>query len=241
MAATPISGLITAARYHLNEPTARFWADAELLDHARRGCTDLWGAIIDLNEEHYIVEDATNVSLAASATTLTGVPSNTFRVFLIEPRDVSSTGASRDITFVPRSFNHPYFVAMRSANSADITGKFNIAYALMNEGYPVAAPTVRVAPTVTAALNLRFVYIPGVVPSGFTTSTTNPVPGESDNALIAWMVAYARAKEREDRSPDPAWIAIYSTEKQSLLTRMAPRQTQEPKIVDGLFDYLGNY
>jgi hypothetical protein len=49
-------------------------------------------------------------------------------------------------------------------------------------------------------------------------------------------VAWARAKEREDRSPDPAWFATYSTDKQSLLTALTPRQEQEEEVVEGLFD-----
>ena len=52
---------------------------------------------------------------------------------------------------------------------------------------------------------------------------------------MAWTVAFARAKEREDRSPDPAWLAIYATEKQNILTRLTPRQTQEPEIVGDMF------
>ncbi len=67
---------------------------------------------------------------------------------------------------------------------------------------------------------------------------SNPIPGESDNALIAWCVAYAKAKEQEteQRVPDPGWLAIYNTEKQGLLVALTPRQEQEEEIAEGLFE-----
>jgi hypothetical protein len=73
-----------------------------------------------------------------------------------------------------------------------------------------------------------------------TSSGNNPIPGESDQALIAYIVAFARAKEREDRSPDPNWIAVYANEKQSILTRLTPRQSQEPDVVEALWGEWGN-
>ena len=69
-------------------------------------------------------------------------------------------------------------------------------------------------------------------------SDINPVPGGSDNALKAWTIAYANAKEGPQgaRIPDAGWLAVYATEKQTILTRLTPRQEQEPDVVDGLFD-----
>ena len=68
-----------------------------------------------------------------------------------------------------------------------------------------------------------------------TSASNNPIPGESDNAVVAWTVAYARAKEREDRSPDPNWLAVYATEKQHLLQSLGLRQLQEPEFADAMF------
>ena len=44
-----------------------------------------------------------------------------------------------------------------------------------------------------------------------------------------------RAKEREDRSPDPSWLAIYANEKQMLLQSLGLRQYHEPQKVDDIF------
>jgi hypothetical protein len=104
----------------------------------------------------------------------------------------------------------------------------------MGAGGPVVAPTVMVAPKVTAAVNLSLTYVP--VLGDLTAASANPIPGESDNAIIAWMVAYARAKEREDRAPDPGWLTIYATEKQNLLVSLTPRQDQEPMVASAFFE-----
>ena len=249
MAATKYSALIAAARFHLlarrgSDSTVQddqFWTDPELLSIALRGTTDLWAAVVDLHEEHFLTNDATNVSLASGDTSLTGVPTDTFRIYLIEPRDVSETGAHRYILFIPRDYNHQEFINARMYPQLTPSFGTNIFYALAGAGGPNGAPTVYTAPKVSETVNLRFVYIPTLGVHTYTLDTANPIPGESDHAVIAWIVAYARAKEREDRSPDPAWLAVYATEKQSLLMRMVPRQEQEPKVVDGLFDSYWRY
>lgn len=138
--------------------------------------------------------------------------------------------------FVPRDFNSKEFISARAMSSIDPANGGVLYFTLIAAGHPVGAPTVKVSPKLTAALNLRFVYVPGL--GTLTAANNNPIPGESDNALIAWTIAYALAKEREDRSPDPNWLAIYATEKQNILTRLTPRQTQEPDIAEGIFEDL---
>ena len=249
MAATKYSALIAAARFHLLARRGsdaatqddQFWTDAELLSIALRGTTDLWAAIVDLHEEHFLTNDATNVSLASGETSLTGVPVDTFRIYLIEPRDVSETGTHRYILFIPRDYNHQEFINARMYPQLTPSFGTNIFYALAGAGGPNGAPIVYTAPKVAETISLRFVYIPTLGTHTYNLGTDNPIPCESDHAIIAWIVAYARAKEREDRSPDPAWLAVYATEKQSLMMRMVPRQEQEPQVVDGLFDSYWRY
>ncbi len=93
------------------------------------------------------------------------------------------------------------------------------------------------APKLSSTLSLRFSYINNLGVQGYQLATAiNPIAGESDNALIAWIVAYALGKQREDKSPDAAWLSVYQTEKQNLLVRSKPRQEQEPSYADGAFD-----
>lgn len=234
--ATLLSSIIADARVELKETTASFWTDAELLGHLKKGVNDLWGAIIDLHQDHWITVDETNVSQAANATSLTGVPADVFRVLLIEPRDTSNGASGADVQYVPRKYTSAEMRNARQLSAQDPSNGLTVFYELTQAGAPVAAPTVLVAPKLSSALNLRFVYAPTCGSASLTTASSNPIPGESDNALMAWCIAYARAKEREDRMPDANWLAIYGTEKQNLLVRMTPRQEQEPEVVDGVWD-----
>lgn len=211
----------------LNRP---FWSDTELTDLATLGIHDLWGAILDVHGEHYLTIDETNVSLAANATSLTGVPTDCFRVYLIEPRDTTSSGSTKGVNFVPRKFNSDQFKAARTRTAVDPSTGQIVYYSVSNVGAPIAAPTILTAPKLSSVVLLRFAYNPVL-----TVGTSNPIPGESDNALKAWIIAYARAKEREDRLPDSGWLAVYSTEKQSILVRLTPRQEQEPDVVEDFF------
>ena len=139
---------------------------------------------------------------------------------------------------VARYESHQFRDALRLAQQAQTIDptNANIYYAITGIGAPVAAPTIHIAPTVNSAVAIRFVYIPTLAVSGYTVSSTVPIPGEADNALIAWTIAYARAKERDDQSPDPGWIAIYATEKQNLLQSSGQRQLQEPSFAKAMFE-----
>src|SRR5689334_7937719 len=119
--ATLLSSLETQARRHLNETTASFWSSAELIDICNHGIKDLWGAIVDLNQEHFEVDDITNVGISASVNTLSGVPTDVFRISLIEPKVTSPSGTYRGLIFVPRDWNHPDFVAARALGDVDGT------------------------------------------------------------------------------------------------------------------------
>ena len=233
--ATLLSAIRTQARRHIIESTALFWSDDELLDIILNGARDMWGSIAELNEEHFLTVDVTNVSLAASGTTLTGVPADTLRVHIIEPRDTTDAGASRSITFIPREYNSPDFTGARTATTFDPAQGGVIYYCVTQAGAPVAAPTVLVAPSPSTAINLRFAYIP-TLSTSLTAASNNPIPGESDQALVNWTVAYARAKEREDRAPDPAWFRAYQLEKDKILLRLTPRQDQEPTVAAAVFE-----
>lgn len=235
--ATLLSALETQVRRHLTEGTASFWSSAELVDIMNQGFRDLWRPIVDLKAEHFLTVDNTNVSLAADSSTLTGVPIDVHKIYLIEPRDLSSTGSNNGLIFKPLDYNHPHFQAARTLSDVDPSDTV-IYFAVIGQGAPTSDSdpetlNIYVAPQVNSAVNLSFVYVPTL--SDLTTTDYNPIPGHSDNAVIAWTVAYARAKEREDRSPDPNWLQIYNAEKQNILQSLGLRQLQEPEFVEALF------
>lgn len=213
--------------------TNPFWSSSELVGIIGNGIRDLWRDIADLKQEHFLTIDTTNVSLAASTSTLTGVPSDVHKVYLIEPRNMTDTGSNQGLLFQPREYHDKYFQAARSSSAVDPSNAV-IYYAIHQQGAPVGAPTILVAPQVTGAVNLTFCYVPTL--GTLTAGSTVPIPGEADSALVAWTVAFARAKERDDRSPDEAWLAIYSTEKQHLLQSLGMRQYQDPDYVSATFE-----
>lgn len=231
--ATTLAALEVIARDHLTETTAKYWTSAELIRLMNLGVKDLWRSINDLRQEHFTTLDVTNVTLPAASNTLSGVPADVVRVHMLEVRSLL-TSAHAGLRFEPRPYNDPKFQDARGATAIDPSSGGVIYYALAGAGGPVAAPTVYVAPTVSAAVNLALTYVPSLVT--LTSSDNNPVPGESDNALVAWTVAFARAKERDDRTPDPGWLQIYGNEKQNILVSLSPRQDQEPMVATALFE-----
>ena len=232
--ATTLAALETIVRRHLREATARYWSSDELIALMALGIRDLWRGVDALHLNHFCTVDITNVSLAADTTTLTGIPSDCVRVHMLEPRDLSSTSTSRNWKFEPLPYNDPKFQAARMSAAQDATQGGVIYWAVRGAGGPVSAPTIDVAPTVDTAINLAFTYVPNL--GTFTSASNNPIPGEADNALVCWTVAYARAKEREDSAPDPTWLGLYATEKENLITSLAPRQNQEETTVRAMFE-----
>jgi len=212
-----------------------FWTEQELLDLIVLGAKDLWRAIVDLHQGHFTTIDETNVSVVASQTTLQGTPVDCYRVLMIEPKTLTSGSPDRFLYFKPKQYHSLAFQGARSQNLSLTNNQTPVVfYDILNAGSPVAAPSIVIAPVLSSAVALRLVYV-HVLPT-LTENSDNPIPGESDNALIAWTVAHARSKEREDRMPDPAWLAVYATDKQSLLVSLTPRQEQEEEIVEGIFD-----
>lgn len=220
-----------------------FWTEQELLDIIIRGCRDLWRAIVDLHEGHFvtILDDQTVIYPAGATgvtTSFTGVPSDCFRILMVEPHDLgaSGTGATTGRYFKPKQFHSQQFQAARAMTIQDSSSFLTIYYDILNAGSPVAAPTLVGAPPVGTAIPIRLTYV-HTLPT-LIESSNNPIPGEADNALINWTIAHALAKQREDRTPDPGWLAMYSTDKQALLVACSPRQEQEEQVAEGLFDGL---
>lgn len=230
--ATMMTDILRQVRNHLTEISPASWTDEELLDLANNGIKDLWRRINDLFQDYFVTEDATNVTLPANTTTLAGVPINVFRVVSIEPRVVGPDNPNPGLIFKPADYNAPVFVRARAEGVVEPCNRV-IWYCLQQAGAPVNAPVIRIAPMVSSAVDLRLVFNQTL--DAVDEDDDNPIPGESDNAVIAWTIAYARAKERDDRAPDPEWLAVYATDKNNLITQLTPRQVQEPAVVEGMF------
>jgi hypothetical protein len=153
-------------------------------------------------------------------------------VYLIEPRDLSINSPNAGMTFVPREYNSIEFQIARG-QSPTTPSKTEFLYAIIGQGSPAGIPEIKIAPRTSSAVDLTLAYVPTLPP--LLSSSMVPIPGEADNALVAWTGAFARAKERESRGPDPEWLSIYATEKQHILQSLGLRQYQEPQYVDRVF------
>lgn len=234
--ATTLAQIEAGARIHLSEEAPKFWTSAELRAHAKFCEKDLWRAIVDLKGEHYLTINATDVRIEADSDTLVGVPDNVHKVYNIEVADPNVNSASSRLFFTPLDWNHKLFASARTRDTMDASGGGEIYYAIIGQGAPVGPPTIKIAPTLSSDVELSFSYVPTLdttVDDGYVH-----IPGEADNCIIAWVVAYARAKEREDRAPDPTWLSIYANEKKNLLMSLGLRQLQEVQIVDGVHSEL---
>lgn len=239
---TPLSAIVARTRDVILAPLVQigsvapdtFWADAELLNHVIAGCRDLWRAIVDLHQEHYLKVDPTGVSAPAQGDRLIGVPTDLLRVLMLAPRDQTSR-----IEFKPRRYTSSDFQTALRRTAIDPSENSRLFYAVANAGSPVGAPDIYIAPALSTAIPLRLVYVP-TLPGTLNGDSINPIPGESDQALMNWCAAFALGKQNPDGTytPDAGWLNLYSTEKQAILIVSEPRQEQQPVVMQGVFDEL---
>jgi hypothetical protein len=240
--ATTIKSILTQVRAQLVETTARFWSDAELISIMRLGVQDVWGAILDLHQDYYFKINDTTAVLKNGDAYISGIPDDCFRITLIEPRDTTVTGTGHQVLFVPRKYNHPDFIIARTLDAQDpgALPSRQIYYQIVGLGPPSEPMRIVTAPLLNQDLLLRITYNQTIWKDSDNPPELNPLPGECDNALKAWTLAYARAKETDGRTPDAGWLSIYSAEKQNLLVRLTPREEQEPEVVEDMFQGYGS-
>lgn len=244
MAASLISSLVGQVRTHLVEASAGFWSDAELVLHMNNAVKDLWRKIAGEYQDYFVTQDTTNFNIAANTSVIAGIPADVYRPIMLRPRVVGQNSVNRGLIFKFRRLNHPEFVQAQAACARKPCDTV-VFYTVQNPGAPVAAPVMQIAPQLTDAVLLACDYV-GILPNlpaptdPSYAAYTNPIPGESDNALIAWTVAYAKGKESPDpaqRAPDANWLAIYGTEKQNLVAELStPRSEQDQEVVEGMFE-----
>ena len=202
--ATALSTIITNVRTNLQESTAKLWTDAEIVVHLNAGIKDLWRAL-NTQYQDFFFTTTTAVTYTASAETLSNVPA----------------GVSDE------------FISARASADQDPSNSGRIYFCATGAGAPTAAPTIYLAPQLSAALTLRLSYIPVI--ATLTSANDNPVPGESDRALECYATAFCRAKITEGNAPDAEWLALYATEKANILVAVAPRQEVTDQIAESVF------
>jgi len=231
--ATTIQQIITDARVQLNETVANFWQDSELLGYVNRGIKDLRRHINQTHQNYSFTLSTGAVSTAASSSELTGVPTDVGVILNLEPADMESY----PLVFRPAAWESAKFQSARREDPYDAASGGTIWYTITGVGAPSgSAPTIRIAPQVTAAIALNLSYQP--VPANLTVSDNVPLPGDADQALIEWTCAYAIARQRGDETPDKSRMANYAGEVAKILVAVAPRDESEPQVVEAMFEDL---
>jgi hypothetical protein len=228
--ATPLSAIVTIARDRLNEPVPRFWSNAELLRYGNRGIRDMHRQI-GATHQNYFHEISVAVTHAVDATQLSDVPSNVTVVHGLEPADLQT---NPHLYYKRCDYNHPDFQAARSIPARDPSSGLTVYYAITQAGGPVAAPVILVAPKINAARLLRLTFMP-TVGAELVATDPNPIPGESDNALVHWIVAYARGRQLKLQGPDEKELGLYQRELDRIMQAITPRDDSEPEVVEPMF------
>ena len=233
MAATTVQNIVDQCRKHLLEQTARLWTDAELGILVNDGLRDLWRAILQTSQDYIATIDTTNVSYAASGdTTLTGVPSDTSIVIMIEPRVLTTFP---NLHYRPKRYTHADFNAARSQDAINPEGGLTVWYAPVGAGAPTGAgPNIHVSPKLNQQVLLTFMYVPTLAEVALATAL--PLPGECDAALVNYTTAYALAKASEKQEPHGMWLQLYSTEKDTILEAISPRTDDEEEVTEAFFE-----
>lgn len=229
--ATTLQTIINMTRDALNEAVPRFWSDAELLRYMNRGIRDSWRQI-SMTNQNYSFTLSTAVTLAASSSVLANVPADLAIVFQLESVDM----VAQPINFVGLEYTRAEFQNARRASQAlDPSQPGTIYFSVVGAGGPVAAPTIYVAPQVSAAMTLALAYRP-TIGAELTASGNVPLPGELDQALVHWTTAYALGRERGSASPDETHLKLYQRELDVILAAITPRDEQEDNVVIAMFE-----
>jgi hypothetical protein len=246
MAATLITDLIRQVRTPLKDQAAYivsgdpYWTDQEIVDHFNNGAQILWRAIVDLYDHHFTVVDDGNFFIEAEAGYVYGVPETVHRVTTLEPRVLGEDNPNRSLVFSPADWNSDKFTVAR-ARGPIAPNNAVVYYTLMSAGAPVGPPVIRIAPRLREGMLLSCTYVSTLSPIALSASARNPIPGASDQALINYAVAQCRAKDNDQQIPDATWMALFATERTDLLAKLDKRQDQQPDVVEGMFEGVGDY
>lgn len=229
--ASTIASIITLARVSLNELTEitdGFWTDDQLAAWGDKACKDLWRAINDLQNQDYFLTVDDSVSHGVDDDELSNLPLDVAIVRGLEPADMD---ANPGLIYENQPFNSTKFQRARRQGTVDPGQGGTVYYAVTGA---LDDLVIRVAPRFSSAVLLKLSYAQTL--DTITKTSANPIPGESDNAIAAWITAYALGKEAEERIPDPGWLAIYKTEKQNLLVSLTPRADEDDTVADAFFE-----
>ena len=170
-----VADLLTSVRYQIRDGGTNKWTGAELLDYINRGYRLVLARLVQLKSD--LVKTSTTATLVA------GTESYAIPTTLQAIEFLQIEGEDAPLSQVDMSYIETY-----SAKISDNTGT-PTCFALFN-GYIYLRPI----PSAAGTLNIYYY----AQPSDLDTSTTTPFNGIADEALIAFVVEMALAREEHN-------------------------------------------
>jgi hypothetical protein len=231
-----VAQLLLDVRTNLDENTASFWTDTQLISYIDQAQHVVWTEVKKLKGDDYFdIErnstdgtvtiltenyDCASFAIAASTTNYT-LPPDVAEVKLID----CITSGYEHVRFVFKDRAHPDFRAARQiVETLDPSVGFYCD--LMGER------TLVIAPKSNRALDLRLSYMPIL---GTLTATTDTL--QVPHAL--WLAVLDIATKRAQMKDRDSSFIMWEEEAQATIARFFgsnARQTSDPMIVQGLFE-----
>ena len=197
-----VTTLRLLVRDQLDELSASFWSDAQILRYINRGKDRVWNRLKAVNEYYCTVTRTSNDGVL----TIQGesYTANAFRLLAgtsdyVLPPDFDQmsaieciTSGYTDLSITRMDINNPEFRALRSLTD-DQQPMDEIFYDIIGE-----PATIRIAPKVNVTLNLQITYVQTLADLSAETDRL-ALPNPLYQAVVDYAVSFAL---RQDRSPD---------------------------------------
>ena len=239
-----IAELLANLRSALDEPLPSTWKDPDLIQWLNDGIQDISEALRSVREDWMLARmKSTDSSLTIggatfSPTSLTlqsGVDTYTLPADCLEIKSLEPlTQADKDagIRFLPRDMTNLQMSEVYRLAPTDIKSYFYDIYGLT---------TLRVVPTPQATVSVEIFYHRAPYPYALN-DTVSLVPFWCNNAVVQYAVW--RAHDAINHQDTLVKKASYDDAYKGVQSMAAPRNSQDPKVVEGIFDeedYMYDY
>jgi hypothetical protein len=180
-----VADLLTSIRYQIREGGTNKWTGAELIDYINRGYRLILARLVQLKSD--LVKTTTTATLVAGTENYT-IPTGLQAIDFLQVDGESLPLNQVDMSYIER-YNSMF---------NPVTDGVPRCFALFN-GY------IYLRPTPTAAGTLNIYYF--AQPTDLTSSTTTPFNGIADEALIAFVVEMALAREEHNTARNQSAVS----------------------------------
>lgn len=228
-----VAELLVDVRTNLDENTASFWTDVQLIAYISQAQEMVWSRVKSLKSDYFDVQrrstdgtvtilaesyDCAGFALAASTTSYT-LPPDMDELKLIE----CVTTGYEGVRFTFADMTTPAFRALLAVTDAQEPGGFLCDL--------IGERTWIVAPKANRALDIKLTYTPILGTLSATTDTLQ-VPNPLWLAVVDYATARAQRKDRD------ASFLMWEQAAEGHMARFFAshaRQTQDVEVVEGLF------